>query len=379
MSRKKIKVLYIPLWYPSADSRTVSGVFNREHVMAMKSYVDVTVLYLKTDLDRRWPGMKWQHYEEEGVSTIEVTIGRSPVPKTSFITWQIQLYRAIGKVIEEIGRPDILHAQDDNSWVVGYYARKHNIPYVISQHWTKVTGNRLTFLEKKFYKRAFKSASAVLPAHYNAEGEYRKIGLESTVRWLPNVYDPKLFYPSTLKREKTLVHVSGFTQQKRVDDILAAFSLVLKEEPSAQLILIGDGPGAKYYIDKAQSMLPSESFQFKGFLPKLEIGHELQQTSGFVFPSSFETFGCVLLEAMACGTPVLTTRVGGIPGIVPDEKHGILVDVGNIEQIKTGMIKMLRGTHGLDLDKIQREVHKKFSYRAVGEQLEKIYQKVLEI
>ena len=84
-----------------------------------------------------------------------------------------------------------------------------------------------------------------------------------------------------------------------------------------------------------------------------------------MFPSSYESFGCVLMEAMACECPVLTTRVGGIPSVV-QEGEGLFIEVGDIDAIAAGMVKLIDGTHGLDMKKISLDVRERFSREAVG-------------
>ncbi len=368
----KPKVLYIPLWYPSNRREGVSGVFNREHVMAMKPYVGVTVLHFMTDERRKGLHLDVRTFEDEGVPTYEITTGLSPIPKTSIFTWAYNLYRAIDRVIAHTGRPDVLHAQDDNSWVVGYYARKHGIPYVISQHWTKIIGGRLNSVEKILYRKSFQNAAVILPAHYNARIEYERMHFYGKIMWLPNVYNPKIFYSGDNHRELILLHASGFTGQKRVPNIIQAFDIILKTHPDAKLVLAGDGD---LYEIKAliKKLGIGQNIECRGFLSKAELAAEMRRAKGFVFPSSFETFGCVLMEAMACGTPVLTTRVGGIPGVVPDENYGILVEVGDVQAIAEGMTKMLEETHGLDTEMIQRRAQNLFSSEAVGKRLLDIY------
>jgi glycosyltransferase involved in cell wall biosynthesis len=71
------------------------------------------------------------------------------------------------------------------------------------------------------------------------------------------------------------------------------------------------------------------------------------------------------MEAMACGCPVLTTRIGGIPAVVR-EGDGLFVEVGNIDQITEGMIHLLDGTHGLEMARISHETRERFSHEAVG-------------
>jgi glycosyltransferase involved in cell wall biosynthesis len=98
----------------------------------------------------------------------------------------------------------------------------------------------------------------------------------------------------------------------------------------------------------------------------------MRQSKGFVLASEAETFGCVLMEAMACGCPVLTTRVGGIPAVVR-EGDGLFADVGNIEQIAAGMGRLLDGAHDLQLERISRETLERFGQATVGRMLHNLH------
>jgi glycosyltransferase involved in cell wall biosynthesis len=91
----------------------------------------------------------------------------------------------------------------------------------------------------------------------------------------------------------------------------------------------------------------------------------MHRVCGLLLPSDAESFGCVLMEAMACECPVLTTRVGGIPAVVR-EGEGLFVEVGNIDQIAEAMQRLLNGTHGLDLHRISRKTRERFNLATVG-------------
>jgi glycosyltransferase involved in cell wall biosynthesis len=98
----------------------------------------------------------------------------------------------------------------------------------------------------------------------------------------------------------------------------------------------------------------------------------MRLASGFVLPSEAENLPCVLIEALACGCPVLSTRVGGISDLVAGG-GGLLVDVGNIEQIAEGMCQLLDGTHGFDMARISRDIREQFSHQNVGRILHEEY------
>jgi glycosyltransferase involved in cell wall biosynthesis len=155
------------------------------------------------------------------------------------------------------------------------------------------------------------------------------------------------------------------TPEKRVPDIINAFAVACRTRPKAILHIVGGGQRQLEMESLAARELPPDSFRFHGYLPKTQLADLMRRSSGFVLPSEAETFGCVLMESMACGCPVLTTRVGGIPAVVR-EGEGLFAEVGNIEQIAEGMRRLLDNTHGLDLPRISRETTHRFSRMAVG-------------
>jgi len=216
------------------------------------------------------------------------------------------------------------------------------------------------------FRWAFSQAHRVLPANQNAAQDYDYYDIEASVHWLPNALDTRIFKPEPpLRREPWLLHASGFAPQKRFPDILSSFAIVVKRRPDAVLQIAGDGIGRPEMESLARELLSNASFRFHGFLSKSQLAELMRRSRGFIFPSEFETFGCVLMEAMACGCPVLTTRVGGIPAVVR-ESEGLFVEVGDIDAIAKGMLHLLEGTHGVDVEHVSRETRARFSREAVG-------------
>jgi glycosyltransferase involved in cell wall biosynthesis len=126
----------------------------------------------------------------------------------------------------------------------------------------------------------------------------------------------------------------------------------------------------------ATRTLPPGSFHFHGYLSKQKLSELMRQASGFVLPSEAENLPCVLVEALASACPVLTTRVGGITALV-GEDQGLLVDVGNVGQITEGMLHLLDGTHGFDMERLSSEVQTNYSRAAVGRILHEEYGKAV--
>jgi glycosyltransferase involved in cell wall biosynthesis len=371
-----MKVLFVPEWYPSKDGRRWGGIACRDHVRAAALYDDVAVLSF-TSRPQRWPTLRWERVHDGGIPVFYGDHGRSPVPKTSLFVFHLHLKRALHRVFEEWGRPDVIHTQDD----YGYYAIRAlpdpRIPVVISQHSSCFLERALDRAAVRRSGWAFAQAARVLPANKFAERDYRRYGLQPSVTWMPNTFDVEMFRPEPARvRKPWLLHVSGFSPVKRVGDIIHAFRQVSAQRPGAVLHLVGPATYRAATEALAARELAPHTYRFHGVLSQPAIADLMRRASGFVLASEVETFGCVLMEAMACGCPVLTTGTGGIRGVVgPDE--GLFVEVGRIEQIAEGMLKLLDGTHGLDMARVSRDIRDRFCYQRVGRLLHEEYERVV--
>jgi glycosyltransferase involved in cell wall biosynthesis len=366
ISKRRLNVLFIPQWYPSIDGSNAVGTFCREHVRAASLYDNVAVLVFGSRR-QSWPTLHWERVNDAGVPTFYATHGHSPIPKTSWLVFQIQLRRALRRVIAEWGRPDVIHTQDAYAYYVIKAVHDLGIPFVISQHWDAVSRRVLDPRTVRQFRWAFARASRVLAANQFTQKDYDHYRFQASMVWLPNTLDPDVVHPPMQsKREPWLLHASGFESRKRFPDIVKAFSRVRPQRPNAVLQVVGDGKNRAEMEVLAAHELPHGSFHFHGYLPtKRHVVELMHRARGLLLPSDAESFGCVLMEAMACECPVLTTRVGGIPAVVR-EGEGLFVEVGNIDRIAEGMIRLLDGTHGLDLQHISRETRERFSLATVG-------------
>jgi glycogen synthase len=374
-AERRLKVLFVPAWYPNEEHK-FWGTFCREHAHAASLYENVAVLSFSSRL-QRWPTMHWAETDDQGIPTFYATYGHSPVPKTTLPFFLLHLRRALRRVIQKWGKPDIIHTQDTHAYYVMKAARHLGIPVVMSQHWTGFMERSIGAKTLRLYKDAFVCAARVFPDNKFADIHYCHYGLSARVTWLPNTISTEIFWATPdATRKPWLLHASGLNYQKRFPDIVRAFARVRRDRPTAMLQVVGEGSDRKECEELARRELPAGSFHFHGFLKKSKLADLMRQSAGFVLPSEAENLPCVLIEALACACPVLTTRVGGITALV-SEKEGVLVDVGNIDQIADGMCRLLDGTHGFDMDRTSREVRAQYSHEAVGRLLHVEYQKAL--
>jgi len=138
--------------------------------------------------------------------------------------------------------------------------------------------------------------------------------------------------------EKLVLHVSNFRPVKRVVDVVRVFARVARDVPS-RLVLVGDGPDRPAAEAEADALDVADRVVFLG---KQDTVEELLACADvFLLPSESESFGLGALEAMASGTPVVATRVGGLPEVVVDGETGFLRPVGDLEGLAQAVRRLL--------------------------------------
>lgn len=178
--------------------------------------------------------------------------------------------------------------------------------------------------------------------------------------------------------EKVIIHVSNFRPVKRVQDIVNTFAKIREAMP-AKLLLIGDGPDMPKIENLVNQLQLKESVLFLGKQDNLE---ELYSISDLLLLlSEKESFGLVALEAMACGTPVIGTNIGGIPEVIDHGKTGFICELGNIEQIASFAIDLLQDKrlHEKFSKESVNRVKNRFSSAQIVGQYEDIYYRLVEM
>jgi len=138
--------------------------------------------------------------------------------------------------------------------------------------------------------------------------------------------------------EKIVMHVSNFRPVKRVTDVVEVFARVAKEMP-ARLVMVGDGPERARAQETAEALGVQDRILFLG--KHASVDELLACADLFLLPSESESFGLAALEAMACGVPVVASRAGGLPEVIPDGDAGSLVDIGDVDGMGAAAVELL--------------------------------------
>ncbi|MGP4067833.1 N-acetyl-alpha-D-glucosaminyl L-malate synthase BshA [Halobacillus sp. B29] len=178
------------------------------------------------------------------------------------------------------------------------------------------------------------------------------------------------------EEEKVVIHISNFRKVKRVPEVVHAFSKIAAEVP-AKLLLVGDGPE---YSDVHQLVKDLDLEEQVLFLGKQENVSDLLSISDLkLLLSEKESFGLVLLEAMACGVPCIGSNIGGIPEVIDHGETGYIAELGNVDQVAYFALKMLTDEDLMDKLSVNAKqmVETKFASGTILTQYEELYERVL--
>ncbi|MCH2464906.1 MAG: N-acetyl-alpha-D-glucosaminyl L-malate synthase BshA [Gemmatimonadetes bacterium] len=208
---------------------------------------------------------------------------------------------------------------------------------------------------------------------------------EDRIEVVPNFVDTRIYRPglkpchrATLapEGEKIVMHISNFRPVKRVEDVIEVFARILNKIPS-RLVLVGDGPERPRARLKVEELGLQDRVVFLGeYTPVQEL---LSCADLFLLPSESESFGLAALEAMACGSPVIASRVGGLPEVIIDGETGYLCEPGDIDDMGAAGVRVLGDDkHWKELSDAGRSLAvKNFSSERIVPDYEEYYRRVL--
>jgi N-acetyl-alpha-D-glucosaminyl L-malate synthase BshA len=223
---------------------------------------------------------------------------------------------------------------------------------VTTLHGTDITlvGNDSTFYPITRFS-ILHSDGVTVPSQYLAHATRNNFQIEAPIEVIPNFVDCEVYRPADGprgerlrhlfeggERAPILVHNSNFRPLKRVDDVVRVLAAVRRRVP-ARLLLIGDGPERSRVEALVRELGLGEAVRFLGM--QRNFVDVLQSADLFLLPSQIESFGLAALEALACGVPVVASRTGGVPEVVADGEVGLLFEVGDVEAMAGGVVRLL--------------------------------------
>jgi glycosyltransferase involved in cell wall biosynthesis len=271
--------------------------------------------------------------------------------------------------------------------------RLFGIPLVVTIHGSDVFGLKHAWL-KKANEGVMKYADACTVNSNATERFVAEASQRRDIRIIPMGVDLEQFRKakevgrlprSTTREAQTILFAGRLIDWKGVQFLIRAVPKVLGQNPHTRVLIIGSGPEKGRLMDLAAKLNVQDVIEFREGVPQKELVGYYSLADAFVLPSirnekgETEGLGVVLLEAMACGVPVIGSRVGGIPDIIKHGDTGLLVREKDPDDLSEKLILLL-SDRALRQRLIQRGrefVEGNFSWDKIAEQFINVYQEVL--
>jgi glycosyltransferase involved in cell wall biosynthesis len=258
---------------------------------------------------------------------------------------------AIDEAVAEF-KPDIIHVQ--HLWVATYCAAQTDVPYVATVHGTDLMGFEN---DERYHDIARAGVAGARRLIAISDQIYDKVIAlydlpESKVVTILNGFNTEIFRVidgvtkadimkefNAPETDHLISFVGKLTDFKGVDVLIKA-AAVYEKELGAATFITGMGQ-LRDELGKLVTDLGLEHVHFLGHQPQPTVARINNAADLCAFPSRIEPFGLVAIEALACGTPVVTTNQGGFPDFIND-KVGVLVDVDAPDQLADAIISQVR-------------------------------------
>ncbi len=399
-----MNIFIIPSWYPSAQNPH-TGIFNKEQAIAMAQSYPISNFAVSTwgthepDLwllgkDHLKNITKLIKFFSKG--STERKLGTNITEYYSpALTWTRKFLQGnINSIIkvnekhllafqEEVGKVDIIHAHSAHpaGWVAMALAERYNIPYIITEHmapfpfrsFLNANGTLSHYLSKPFHESSVNIVVSPQQKHTLTQW-----GIPN-LKYIPNLTDESFFYPRPQAEERdkfVFFTLAVLEDRKGIPYLLKAFKRLVQRFPDAHLVLGGDGLQREAYQELASSLGIKEHVQWLGTLNRQQAVSQLQNCDAFVLPSFHENLPLVLLEASACGKPLIGTYCGGSESIIND-KNGLVVEPGDIDALHNAMEDMYLNYQRYDAEEIRKDFMKLYSRPVVCKQIMNLYQEVI--
>jgi glycosyltransferase involved in cell wall biosynthesis len=302
----------------------------------------------------------------------------------------------IGKARDEVRHFDIIHMHNYRTFqnmVVHHYARKYGVPYVLQAH-----GSLTTFFQKGWLKRRFdvlggyrilEDAAKVIAVTREEVGQYKSMGVsEDKIEIVPHGVDLSEFDDLPRKGEfrrkyglnddKVILYLGRIDKIKGLDLLVKSFADLSKTAVGIRLVIVGPDSGYLSDLKRLVSDLRiGDTVVFTGPLFGPDKLKAYVDADVYVLPSSYEIFGITVLEACACGTPVVITDRCGIAEAIKGQAG--LVVAYKREALQQALEAMLSDERmRLDFGRRGRLlVQERYNWARIAGQIESIYRSLL--
>jgi teichuronic acid biosynthesis glycosyltransferase TuaC len=341
----KLHVLTLTPFYPSHGDE-VSGCFVAETLRQLKacgvvsSVIAVDSIYHATRRSNQESPTEWIRYPQ-----LPGNFGLSSAGK--FL--EKVLLRRI-RQLHQSSPIDVIHAHAalPCGHAAALLSQRLRIPYVVTIHGLDVFNSCFQQGVAAGWRRTasakvYKSASKVICISGRVQRLLEQ-GMPALVasEVVYNGTDPAVFKPETTEEQtQNILIVGNLLAGKGHEVVLRAFARVKGSHPGLQCRIIGEGADRDRFAGLAKDLGITEQVHFLGRRSRSDVAEAMRNCTVFALPSRYEGLGCVYLEAMASGKPVIACRGQGIDEIIHHGSNGWLIPVDGLEELVRGLQELL--------------------------------------
>jgi len=365
-----MNILIITPWFPTEDD-PVSGIFVLEQAQALQRKHRVLVMHPEPCLEGEKPEIKTGKIK--GVEYLKCKF--RVIPKLGipfYILSVIKNYLRIKKYFV----PDIIHSHVILFAGFGgiVLSKLFKIPVIVTEHSSNIDALCRIWIFRMLLIFVLKH-SKIITVSTTLMKILRKYYQNLNVAIVPNIVNLEIFdFNHNYTVYNKIVFIGLLNSEiKGMDYLLKAFKKVVVDlNNDIYIDIVGGGKLKSQYEELTEKLGINENCRFLGKKDRHEVAEIIKNSDFLVLPSLFETFGIVLIEAMALGKPVIATKCGGPEEIVKDF-NGILVDIGDIDSLSAAIMTMIKNLDTYEKEKIVGYVRDNYSAEGVADQLTEIY------
>lgn len=387
-----MKILMLTWEYPPRVVGGIARVVNDLSKRLIKDGHEVTVV---TYREGNAP-----YYElDKGVKVYRVD--NFIINANNFIDWIMQLnfnmVAKVGEIIAEQGKFDVIHAHD---WLVAYAAKTlkqaYGIPIVSTIHATEAGRNsgirepNQKYINDTEWMLTYESTEVIVNSNYMKGELQRLFGLPfEKINVVPNGvnitnfsgierdYDFRRKY--AMDNEKIILFMGRLVYEKGVQYLIGAMPKILERYHDAKLVIAGKGGMINELKQEVYNLGLGNKVCFAGYMNGKDVGKMYKAADISVFPSTYEPFGIVALEAMLAEVPVVVSDIGGLNEIVDHRETGMKSYCGNSNSIADSILELLfdPGLCSNIVKKAKAKVRNQYNWNKIAQDTHFTYQKAI--
>jgi len=387
-----MKILMLTWEYPP---RIVGGIARVVHDLSKRLIKDGHEVTVVTYKEGNVP-----YYEnDKGVKVYRVD--NYMINPNNFIDWVLQLnFNLVAKaneIISKEGKFDVIHAHD---WLVASSAKtlknSYNIPIVSTIHATESGRNSgihdevQRYINDTEWMLTYESTEVVVNSNYMKNELQRLFGLPfEKISVVPNGinltnysgierdYDFRRQY--AMDNEKIILFSGRLVYEKGVQYLISAMPKIIEHYHDSKLVIVGKGGMIDELRQEVNYLGIRDKVYFTGYLEHKKLCKMYKCADISVFPSTYEPFGIVALEAMLAGVPVVVSDVGGLNEIVDHGINGMKSYAGNPNSIADSVLALLYDQQLADniVKNAKQKVKDMYNWTKIAQDTHFVYQKAI--